>query len=340
MRILVTGGTGYIGSHTCVELLNRGHHVVIVDNFANSNAENITRIEELTGRSIKIYNIDLQDRKGLEDIFYNNKIEAVIHFAGYKSLNHSIRHPLSYYRNNVFGSIVLFETMDKFNIKKIVFSSSATVYGLPKNVPITEESPLRSTSPYGRTKIIIEDILRDIYASDNTWSIVILRYFNPVGAHKSGKLGENPNNNSNNLMPYISKVALNKIDHLSVFGNDYPTKDGTGIRDYIHVNDLSIGHIKSLKKLETQGVFVYNLGSGKGYSVLDIVKAFEKSSGKNIPINFTDRRAGDIPICFANVEKASQELNWFAKEDITEICEDEWRWQLNMYNSSYINNLN
>ncbi|OHX40719.1 MULTISPECIES: UDP-glucose 4-epimerase GalE [Cytobacillus] len=333
MEVLVTGGAGYIGSHTCVELLNRGYDVVVVDNFSNSQNESLNRVQEITGRSFKIYNVDLLNREGLEEVFHKNSIEAVIHFAGFKSVNSSIKKPLSYYHNNVTGSIILFETMIKFNVKKIVFSSSATVYGLPKIVPITEEAPLRATNPYGRTKIIIEEMLKDLYAADSNWSIVILRYFNPVGAHKSGNLGEHPNKKPSNLMPYISRVALNKFDKLLIYGNDYPTKDGTGIRDYIHINDLSIGHLKALEKIETQnGVSIYNLGTGKGYSVLDIIKEFERSSGKKIPFKFTKRRPGDIPICYASVEKASQELNWIANKDIKSICEDEWRWQVNISN--------
>lgn len=330
MAILVTGGAGYIGSHTCVELLNAGYEVVIVDNLANSKLESLTRIKEITGKEAKFYKVDLLNREDLEEVFADNQIEAVIHFAGLKAVGESVSIPLHYYHNNITGTLILCEVMNKFGVKKLVFSSSATVYGMPERVPISEDFPLSATNPYGRTKLMIEDILRDLYVSDNSWSIALLRYFNPIGAHESGRIGEDPNGIPNNLMPYITQVAVGKLKELRVFGSDYPTVDGTGVRDYIHVVDLALGHLKALDKIITNsGVEAYNLGTGTGYSVLEIVSAFEKASGKKIPYQITDRRPGDIAACFADPVKAKQELGWAAERDIEDMCRDSWRWQEN-----------
>jgi UDP-glucose 4-epimerase len=328
VAILVTGGAGYIGSHTCVELLNEGYEIVVLDNFSNSKAESIKRIKEITGKDFKFYEVDLLDKQGLEDVFSNNSIEAVIHFAGLKAVGESVAIPLRYYHNNITGTLILCEVMKEYNVKKIVFSSSATVYGMPDRVPISEDFPLRATNPYGRTKLMIEEILRDVSISDKDWSIALLRYFNPIGAHESGRIGEDPNGIPNNLMPFITQVAVGKLQKLQVFGNDYPTVDGTGVRDYIHVVDLALGHLKALEKvMAKKGVEAYNLGTGKGYSVLEIVKAFEKSSGVNIPFQIIDRRPGDIAICYADPSKAQSELGWSAKRGIEEMCRDSWKWQ-------------
>jgi UDP-glucose 4-epimerase len=328
MKILVTGGAGYIGSHTLVELLEGGHSPIVVDNLANSKFEALNRVKEITGKDFLFFKVDILDRDSLNNIFTANPIDAVIHFAGLKAVGESVEKPLDYYHNNVSGTISLCEVMIKNNVKKIVFSSSATVYGEPRMVPITEDFPLSATNPYGRTKLIIEEILRDIYKSDSTWDIILLRYFNPVGAHSSGKIGEDPNGIPNNLLPYITQVAIGKLKQLSVFGNDYPTKDGTGIRDYIHVVDLAKGHIKALDKIrEKTGLAVYNLGTGQGYSVLEMVAAFEQASGKKIPYMITDRRPGDIAECYADPSLAKIELNWIAEKGIGEMCTDSWRWQ-------------
>ncbi len=330
MSILVTGGAGYIGSHTCVELLNAGYEVIIVDNLSNSKLESLTRIKEITGKEVKFYKVDLLDRGDLEEVFADNQIEAVIHFAGLKAVGESVSIPLHYYHNNITGTLILCEVMSKFAVKKLVFSSSATVYGMPERVPISEDFPLGATNPYGRTKLMIEEILRDLYVSDNSWSIALLRYFNPIGAHASGRIGEDPNGIPNNLMPFITQVAVGKLKELRVFGSDYPTVDGTGVRDYIHVVDLALGHLKALDKIMTNsGVEAYNLGTGTGYSVLEIVSAFEKASGKKIPYQITDRRPGDIATCFADPVKAKQELGWVAERDIEDMCRDSWRWQEN-----------
>ncbi|MGE4282229.1 MAG: UDP-glucose 4-epimerase GalE [Clostridia bacterium] len=328
MAILVTGGAGYIGSHTCVELLNAEKEIVILDNFSNSKPEALERIIKITGKNLKYYQGDILNKKNLEKIFSENCIEAVIHFAGLKAVGESIEKPLAYYTNNVTGTLILCEVMKKFNVKTLVFSSSATVYGKPDRVPISEDFPLSATNPYGRTKLIIEDILRDITISDNTWSIALLRYFNPIGAHESGLIGEDPNGIPNNLMPFIAQVAIGKLKELKVFGNDYDTPDGTGVRDYIHVVDLAKGHLKALEKItKNSGVCIYNLGTGNGYSVLDIVKAFEKATNKKVPYSIVERRPGDIAECFADPSKAEKELNWKAEYSITKMCEDSWRWQ-------------
>ena len=327
MSILVTGGAGYIGSHTCVELLDAGEKIIIVDNFSNSKPEMLDKIKEITGKDFKFYEVDLLDKINLEKVFKENPdIESVIHFAGLKAVGESVEKPIEYYHNNVTGTLILLDVMREYNCKKIVFSSSATVYGNPKTVPIKEDFPLSTTNPYGSTKLMIEQILRDVYISDNEWSIILLRYFNPIGAHKSGLIGEEPNGIPNNLMPYINKVAKGELDHLNVFGNDYDTEDGTGVRDYIHVVDLAIGHLKALEKArKTNGVEAYNLGTGKGYSVLEIVKAFEDATGVKVKYEITARRPGDIAKCYADPSKAKEELNWEAVRDIKEMCEDSWR---------------
>jgi UDP-glucose 4-epimerase len=328
MRILVTGGAGYIGSHTCVELLNAGYEVTVVDNLSNSKEEAIKRIREISGKDLKFHEVDLLDKKSLSKVFGKSGIDAVIHFAGLKAVGESVQIPLRYYHNNITGTLMLCETMKEHNVKNIVFSSSATVYGDPHKVPITEDFPLSATNPYGRTKLMIEEILRDLYVADKSLNIAILRYFNPVGSHKSGRIGESPNDIPNNLMPYIAQVAVGRLSMLSVFGSDYPTPDGTGVRDYIHVVDLAIGHLFALKKLETNpGVVTYNLGTGRGYSVLEMVKAFEQASGKKVAYKIIGRRPGDIAACYADPSKAKKELGWSADRDINEMCEDVWRWQ-------------
>jgi len=325
MAILVTGGAGYIGSHTCVELLDAGYEIIVFDNFVNSKPEALQRIKQITNKDFKFYQADLLDRTAMERIFAENQIDAVVHFAGLKAVGESIKKPLLYYHNNVNGSILLFETMAKHKVERIVFSSSATVYGNPASVPISEDFPLSATNPYGSTKLMIENILRDLYTSDPEWSIALLRYFNPIGAHKSGLIGEDPNGTPNNLMPYITGVAAGKLEVLSVFGNDYPTKDGTGVRDYIHVVDLSLGHIKALEKiLDTNGVDAYNLGTGNGYSVLDVIKTFEKATGQRVNYRMAPRRPGDIAECYANPTRAKNELNWEASRDLFEMCGDSW----------------
>lgn len=329
MSILVTGGAGYIGSHTCVELLNKGEDIIILDNFVNSKEEALNRIRKITGKDFKFYKVDLLDREALEKVFEENTIDSVIHFAGLKAVGESVSKPIEYYTNNVTGTIILVDTMRKYNVKKIVFSSSATVYGNPARVPITEDMSLSTTNPYGTTKLFIEQILQDIYVADKDWSIVILRYFNPIGAHESGLIGEDPQGIPNNLVPYISKVAIGQLETLSVYGSDYDTHDGTGVRDYIHVVDLAIGHLKALNKIagDNTGIFVYNLGTGKGYSVLDIVKAFEKAN--NIKVNYVmaPRRPGDIATCYADPAKAKEELGWIAQRGIEEMCKDTWNFQ-------------
>ncbi len=328
MSILVTGGAGFIGSHTVVELLENNEDVIVVDNLSNSKKEALNRVEEITGKSLTFYKTDLLNKEELIEVFSNHEIDSVIHFAGFKAVGESVEKPLSYYQNNITGTIYLCEVMKKHNVTDIVFSSSATVYGDPETVPIQEDFPLTATNPYGRTKLFIEKILRDLHVSDDNWNIALLRYFNPVGAHESGKIGEDPNDIPNNLMPYITQVAVGKLDKLSVFGDDYPTHDGTGVRDYIHVVDLAIGHLKALEKLQSNpGVVTYNLGTGQGYSVLDVVNAFEKASGQDIPYKITGRRPGDIASCYADPTKAEKELGWTAKRDIVEMCKDAWRWQ-------------
>lgn len=330
MKILVTGGAGYIGSHACVELLNAGYEVVVLDNLSNSKEEALRRVQEITGKSLKFYKADLLDTEALDTIFKQESIDAVMHFAGLKAVGESVSIPLRYYHNNITGTLLLCEAMQKYGVKNMVFSSSATVYGDPSRVPITEDFPLSATNPYGHTKLMIEQILRDLYISDNNFNIAILRYFNPVGAHKSGLIGEDPKGIPNNLVPYITQVAAGKLDELKVFGNDYPTPDGTGVRDYIHVVDLVLGHLKALDKLMTNpGVVTYNLGTGKGYSVLEMVNAFRKVTGKPIPYRIVDRRHGDIASCYADPSKANKELGWKATRGLEEMCQDAWRWQSN-----------
>ena len=331
MNILLAGGAGYIGSHTAVELLTAGHDVVIVDNYCNSCAEAVNRVEEVSGKKVVSYEADVKDKVAMAKIFAENKIDCVIHFAGLKAVGESVSKPLEYYSNNISGSLVLFDEMRNHNVKNIIFSSSATVYGDPAFVPITEECPMGEiTNPYGRTKAMLEQILTDIQKADPEWNVILLRYFNPIGAHKSGKIGENPNGIPNNLMPYITQVAVGKLKELGVFGNDYDTPDGTGVRDYIHVVDLAKGHVKALKKLEdNSGLSIYNLGTGKGYSVLDIVKNFEAATGVKIPYVIKPRRAGDIATCYCDASKAAKELGWTAENGIREMCEDSWRWQSN-----------
>ncbi|KLO21183.1 UDP-glucose 4-epimerase GalE [Marinitoga sp. 1155] len=328
MAILITGGAGYIGSHACIEFLNAGYKIVVLDNFSNSKPEVLNRIKEITGKDFKFYEIDLLNKKDVEKIFDENQIEAVIHFAGLKAVGESVAIPLKYYHNNITGTLNLLEIMKEKNVKKIVFSSSATVYGNPEKVPITEDAPLSATNPYGRTKLFIEEILKDLYISDNEWSIALLRYFNPIGAHESGRIGEDPNGIPNNLMPYITQVAVGKREKLYVFGNDYNTHDGTGVRDYIHVVDLVIGHIKALEKIMNEvGVKVYNLGTGVGYSVLDVVKAFEKANNIKIPYEITNRRPGDVDQIYADPTKALKELGWKAERNLVDMCRDSWNWQ-------------
>jgi UDP-glucose 4-epimerase len=330
MSVLVTGGAGYIGSHTCVELLQAGYDVVVVDNLCNSKEEALKRIEEIGGKALKFYKVDLLDRDGLEDVFKNEPISAAIHFAGLKAVGESVSIPLKYYHNNITGTLMLCELMQKYKVMNLVFSSSATVYGNPHAVPITEDFPLSATNPYGRTKLMIEEILRDLYVADNNWNIAVLRYFNPIGAHPSGRIGEDPNGIPNNLVPYITQVAVGKLEKLSVFGDDYETPDGTGIRDYIHVVDLALGHLKALEKLKSKpGVVTYNLGTGVGYSVFDMIRAFSKVVGRDIPYQVTGRRAGDIAMCYADPSKARNEMGWTAQKGLDIMCEDSWRWQKN-----------
>jgi len=326
MKILVTGGTGYIGSHTCVELLNNGYEVVIIDNLSNSKKDVVDKIKEITNKELTFYEGDVCDRNLLTRIFENEKIDAVIHFAGYKAVGESVKLPLKYYRNNLNSTITLCEVMSNFNVKKLVFSSSATVYGSPKSLPIKEDFPLSTTNPYGTTKLMIEGILKDLYISDNSWSIAVLRYFNPIGAHESGLIGENPNDIPNNLMPYIVKVATGELECLSIFGNDYDTKDGTGVRDYIHVVDLSRGHIKAIEKIiNDTGIDYYNLGTGHGYSVLEIVENFSRINGVKVNYKITDRRPGDIAACYADPSYAKEKLNWSAEKGIEDMCRDAYR---------------
>ena len=325
MAVLVTGGAGYIGSHTCVELLNAGEEIIILDNFVNSKPEALNRIKAITGKDFRFYEADLLNKEAIDKVFAENSIDAVIHFAGLKAVGESVMQPIRYYHNNITGTLNLCNVMQAHNVKKMVFSSSATVYGTPKTVPIDETFPLSTTNPYGSTKLMIEQILRDIYTADNEWSIALLRYFNPIGAHKSGLIGEDPNGIPNTLMPYIAQVAIGKLECLGVFGNDYPTHDGTGVRDYIHVVDLSLGHLKALAKIrKDKGVDAYNLGTGKGYSVLDVVAAFEKASGKKVKYQIKPRRPGDIAECYANPEKAKKLLGWEAIYGIEEMCRDSW----------------
>ncbi|MEI5907745.1 UDP-glucose 4-epimerase GalE [Bacillus spongiae] len=328
MTILVTGGAGYIGTHTCIELIKAGYDIVVVDNFSNSKPEALERVCEITGHNIISYKTDIQNKQELEKIFSQHNIEAVIHFAGLKAVGESVQLPLTYYQTNIMSTLTLCEVMKKYDVKNLVFSSSATVYGATDQVPILEESPLNPVNPYGRTKHMIEEVLRDLVKSDNNWSIALLRYFNPVGAHESGEIGEDPTGIPNNLMPYISQVAVGKLESLQVFGADYKTVDGTGVRDYIHVVDLAQGHIKALEKIiDTNGIEAYNLGTGNGYSVLQVISAFEKVSGIKIPYSIGERRPGDAALCYADVSKAKEDLKWGARKGIEDMCQDSWRWQ-------------
>ncbi|MGV7210626.1 UDP-glucose 4-epimerase GalE [Oxalobacteraceae bacterium A2-2] len=328
MKILVTGGTGYIGSHTVVELVQAGHDVVIVDNLCNSKRSVLERLERITGVAVPFAEVDIRDRAGLEAVFAAHAFDSVIHFAGLKAVGESVAEPLRYYDNNFAGSVVLFETMAKFGVKSLVFSSSATVYGDPASVPIFETFDLHATNPYGRSKLMIEDMLRDLAIAQPDWRIALLRYFNPVGAHESGLIGEDPNGIPNNLMPFIAQVAVGRRPQLSVYGSDYPTVDGTGVRDYIHVVDLAVGHVKTLDKLAAgPGIHTYNLGTGRGTSVLEMVRAFEAASGRTIPFQIVARRPGDIAACYADAALAERELGWRAERDVVRMCADTWRWQ-------------
>lgn len=328
MKILVTGGAGYIGSHTCLELLRTGYEVVVVDNLSNSKVDSLKRVQDLAGKSLEFHQVDLLDQPGLAGVFDKAEIEAVVHFAGLKAPGESVSMPLRYYQNNVTGSLILCEEMKSHHVKNLVFSSSATVYGDPHSVPVKEDFPLSATNPYGRSKLMVEDILRDLYASDPDWNIALLRYFNPVGAHPSGRIGEDPNGIPNNLVPYIAQVAVGKLARLPVYGNDYPTPDGTGIRDYLHVVDLAIGHLKAIEKLKSNpGAVAYNLGTGQGYSVLEMVAAFERACGKKIPYEVVARRPGDVAVSYADPSKAGEELGWEAVRGIDAMCADTWRWQ-------------
>ncbi|NLA52499.1 MAG: UDP-glucose 4-epimerase GalE [Alcaligenaceae bacterium] len=330
MKILVTGGAGYIGTHSSVELLKSGLEVIVVDNLSNASKIALDRVKQISGKDITFYEVDLLDKKALSEVFDKEDIDAVIHFAALKAVGESVQKPLLYYENNITGTLNLLEVMSDHNVKNIVFSSSATVYGSPKVVPIDESADLSTTSPYGSTKLMVEDILKDIHTADNDWNIVILRYFNPIGAHESGLIGEDPKGIPNNLVPYITQVAVGNLEHLSVFGDDYDTPDGSGVRDYIHVVDLAVGHVDALKRLNKgDGVSVYNLGTGIGYSVLDLVKAFSDVVGKQIPYVINDRRPGDIATVYADAHKAKEEIGWVAQRDLKTMCQDSWRWQSN-----------
>ncbi len=330
MTILVTGGAGYIGSHTCVELLNKGYDVIVVDNFSNSSEECLKRVEKITGKSVKLYIGDVRDRSLMNKVFEENKIDAVIHFAGLKAVGESCVKPIEYYDNNLYSTLVLVETMRRFGCKNIIFSSSATVYGDPEVLPLTEECKVGgTTNPYGTSKLMQERILSDLYKADNSFVVTLLRYFNPIGAHESGLIGEDPQGIPNNLAPFIAKVAVGKIKEIGVFGNDYDTPDGTGVRDYIHVVDLAKGHVAALEKITEPGVHIYNLGTGVGYSVMDVIKAFSKACGKQLPYKITARRPGDIASCYANCDKAYKELGWKAELNLDDMCKSMWKWQSN-----------
>ena len=331
MKILVTGGAGYIGSHTCLELVNQGHEVVVVDNLCNSCEEALNRVKELTGKDLAFYEADILDKEALNRVFDQEKIDAVIHFAGLKAVGESVAKPLEYYHNNITGTLVLCDVMRSHGVKKIIFSSSATVYGDPAFIPITEDCPKgKITNPYGQTKSMLEQVLTDLHVADPEWNVILLRYFNPVGAHESGRIGEDPTGIPNNLTPYITQVAVGKLKEVNVFGNDYDTPDGTGVRDYIHVMDLAIGHVKALQKFaDKPDVYIYNLGTGRGYSVLEMIQAFSKAVGHDIPYVIKPRRAGDIATCYADATKAKNELGWTAERGIDEMCQDAWRWQSN-----------
>lgn len=328
-KVLVTGGAGYIGSHTCIELLEAGFHVLVLDNLSNASKVSLQRVEQITGKKITFINGDIRNPQDIEQVFAQYDVDAVIHFAGLKAVGESVERPLYYYENNVLGTLNLLQVMAKYNCKKLVFSSSATVYGDPHTVPIQEDFPLSATNPYGRSKLMIEEILRDLYRSDSSWSLALLRYFNPVGAHKSGLIGEDPQGIPNNLMPYIAQVAVGKREKLSVFGGDYPTHDGTGVRDYIHVVDLAKGHVKALEVMQKPELITVNLGTGQGYSVLEMVKAFEQASGKQVDYQIVDRRPGDIAACYADPKFALQKLGWKAELTLSDMCKDAWHWQSN-----------
>ncbi len=325
--ILVTGGCGYIGSHTVLELLNKNYNVVVVDNFSNSSFESLRRVQKITGKEVVFYEADIRDSEAMEKIFASHKFDAVIHFAAFKAVGESCRLPLKYYENNISGTVSLLQIMEKYNVKKIIFSSSATVYGDPERLPLDENCRLSTTNPYGSTKLMMEMIMQDLYKADKEWNIILLRYFNPVGAHESGLIGEDPKGIPNNLMPYVAQVASGKLQCINVFGNDYDTPDGTGVRDYIHVVDLALGHIAAIEQCNDSGVHIYNLGTGHGYSVLDMIHAFEKACGKTLPYKICERRPGDIATCYAAPDKAKQELKWEAKFGIEEMCASQWKWQ-------------
>ena len=325
--ILVTGGSGYIGSHTVLELLNKNYNVVVVDNLSNSSYESLRRVQSITGKTVTFYEDDIRDTAALEKIFSAHTFDAVIHFAAFKAVGESCKLPLKYYENNISGTVNLLKVMEKFGVKKIIFSSSATVYGTPEKLPLDENCHLSTTNPYGATKLMMENIMTDVWKADNEWTIILLRYFNPVGSHESGLIGEDPKGIPNNLMPYVAQVASGKLQCINVFGNDYDTPDGTGVRDYIHVVDLALGHIAAIEKVNTSGVHIYNLGTGHGYSVLDMIHAFEKACGKTLPYKICERRPGDIASCYAAPDKAEKELGWTAKFGIEEMCESQWKWQ-------------
>ena len=325
--ILVTGGSGYIGSHTVLELLNKNYEVVIVDNFSNSSFESLRRVQKITGKEFTFYEADIRDEEKMDEILSAHKIDAVIHFAAFKAVGESCRLPLKYYENNISGTVSLLKVLEKHNVKKIIFSSSATVYGDPERLPLDENCRLSTTNPYGSTKLMMEGIMQDLYKADNEWNIILLRYFNPVGAHESGLIGEDPKGIPNNLMPYVAQVASGKLACINIFGNDYDTPDGTGVRDYIHVVDLALGHIAAIEHCNESGVHIYNLGTGRGYSVLDMIKAFEKACGKTLPYKICERRPGDIASCYAAPDKAKAELHWEAKNGIEEMCASQWKWQ-------------
>ena len=327
MAILVTGGCGYIGSHTVLELLNKNYEVVVVDNFSNSSPESLRRVQKLTGKTVTFYEADIRDSEMMDKIFKSHKVDAVIHFAAFKAVGESCKLPLKYYENNISGTVSLLQVMEKNNVKKIIFSSSATVYGDPERLPLDENCRLSTTNPYGSTKLMMENIMQDLYKADNEWNIILLRYFNPVGAHESGLIGEDPKGIPNNLMPFVAQVASGKLQCINVFGNDYDTPDGTGVRDYIHVVDLALGHIAAIEQCTKAGVHIYNLGTGHGYSVLEMITAFEKACGKKLPYKICERRSGDIAACYASPDKAKAELKWEAKFGIEEMCASQWKWQ-------------
>ncbi len=328
MRILVTGGAGYIGSHTCVALLEGGYDVTVVDNLSNSSMESLRRVQSITGRTLDFFETDIQDTRALAQVFKSNPIDGVIHFAGLKAVGESVEFPMKYYQNNIAGTLNLLQVMEQFDVKRIVFSSSATVYGNPVSLPIREDFSLSVTNPYGRTKLMIEDILRDVHTADHSWDVILLRYFNPVGAHASGQIGEDPNGIPNNLMPFISQVAVGALPEVNVFGDDYDTPDGTGVRDYIHVVDLARGHLKALARIfERPGVAVYNLGTGQGYSVLEMIGSFARVTGQPVPYKVVERRQGDIAACWADPAKAFRELGWKAEKNLDDMCTDTWKWQ-------------